>query len=62
MKFSHSMIKEIIAAIGFFPEDGRDNVFYKVYPSWANYIIRVNFNTEKIEYREDSVSEKDGSI
>lgn len=48
MKLSHSMIKEIIAAIGFSPEDGRDNVFYKVYPNWTNYIIRVNFNIEKI--------------
>ena len=56
------MIKEIIAAIGFSPEDGRDNVFYKVYPNWTNYIIRVNFNTEKIEYREDSISENEGIV
>lgn len=62
MKLSHSMIKEIIAAIGFSPEDGRDNVFYKVYPNWTNYIIRVNFNTEKIEYREDSISENGGIV
>ena len=62
MKLSHSMIKEIIAAIGFSPEDGRDNVFYKVYPNWTNYIIRVNFNTEKIEYREDSISENEGIV
>ena len=62
MKLSHSMIKEIIAAIGFSPEDGRDNVFYKVYSNWTNYIIRVNFNTEKIEYREDSISENEGIV
>lgn len=62
MKLSHSMIKEIIAAIGFSPEDGRDNVFYKVYPNWTNYIIKVNFNTEKIEYREDSISENEGIV
>lgn len=46
--------------MGFIPEDGSDNVYIKVYNKHNNYIIKVNFNLEKIEYRIDSVKEELG--
>ena len=53
-------IKNFISAIGYLPEDGVDNIYFKKYPQYNNYIIRVNFNTSNIEYRENSVSPKNG--
>ncbi len=32
----------------------------KKYNTFNNYIIRINFNTEKIEYRQDNISEENG--
>ena len=46
--------------MGFLPEDGVSNIYFKKYVMHSNYIIRVNFNTSKIEYRENDVSEEDG--
>lgn len=39
---------------------GLSNIYFKKYIMHNNYIIRVNFNTSKIEYRENGVSEEDG--
>lgn len=60
VKFSHSNIKEFITAIGFLPEDGQNEVFFKEYSNYKNYTIRVNFFTERIEYRENDILENDG--
>lgn len=46
--------------MGYLPEDGVDNIFYKKYSQHNNYIVRVNFNTQKIEYREKAIKAEDG--
>ena len=33
--------------MGYLPEDGVNNIYYKKYAQHNNYIIRVNFNTQK---------------
>lgn len=53
-------IKSIIKQIGFTAENGRDGVYVKYYGNHGNYIIRVNFNTQKIEYRADDIDESNG--
>lgn len=62
MKITDANIKKLISLLGFVPEDGRDNVYIKKYVSNNNYIIRINFNTRKIEYRAENVAEQDGII
>lgn len=59
MKISVENIKKLIKAIGFKPEDGVNNIFVKKYIQ-HNYVIRVNFNTSKIEYRENDVKPENG--
>lgn len=60
MKITEKNIKDLISVLGFLPEDGADNIYYKKYNTFNNYIIRINFNTEKIEYRQDNISEENG--
>lgn len=60
MKSTIDTIKSLINRMGFLPEDGVNNIYFKKYIMHNNYIIRVNFNTSKIEYRENGVSEEDG--
>lgn len=60
MKNTIDTIKSLINRMGFLPEDGVSNIYFKKYVMHSNYIIRVNFNTSKIEYRENDVSEEDG--
>lgn len=60
MKITEKNIKDLVSVLGFLPEDGADNVYCKKYNSFNNYIIRINFNTEKIEYRQDNISEENG--
>ena len=60
MKNTIDTIKSLINRMGFLPEDGVSNIYFKKYVMHSNYIIRVNFNTFKIEYRENDVSEEDG--
>lgn len=43
-------IKGLIKFLGFQPEEAKENVFIKYYPTHDNYIIRVNFNNKNIEY------------
>lgn len=59
MKISIENIRNLLKAIGFHPEDGVNNIFVKKYIQ-HNYIIRVNFNTSKIQYREDEVKPENG--
>lgn len=53
-------VKSLLSIMDFLPEDGVDNVYYKKYPMHSNYIIRVNFNTKKIEYREKQLKNEEG--
>ncbi len=60
MKLTKKDAKELIFAMGFLPEDGSNDIYYKKYKNHDNYIIKVNFNTEKIEYRSNEVKEEQG--
>lgn len=60
MKISVESIKSLLKAMNYLPEDGVNNIYYKKYSQHSNYIIRVNFNTQKIEYRENDVKAEDG--
>ena len=60
MKISAESIKSLLKAMDYLPEDGVNNIYYKKYAQHNNYIIRVNFNTQKIEYRENDVKAEDG--
>lgn len=60
MKISIEDIKSLLKAMNYLPEDGVNNIYYKKYAQHNNYIIRVNFNTKKIEYRENDVKAEDG--
>ena len=57
---SVSEIKSLILNLGFYAEDGKDNIYIKNYSAHNNYIIRIDFNSKKIEYREDDIKESDG--
>ena len=59
MKISTENIRNLLKAIGFQPEEGVNNIFVKKYTQ-QNYVIRVNFNTSKIEYRENDVKPENG--
>ncbi|MCF3578862.1 restriction endonuclease subunit S [Planktothrix agardhii] len=50
MKLGKKEIKELIAAIGFKMQSGAKDVFYKNYPKNNNYVLKVDFEHEKIEY------------
>lgn len=60
MKISIENIKDLLKVMGYLPEDGVDNIYYKKYSQHNNYIVRVNFNTQKIEYRESDVKTENG--
>ena len=60
MKISIEDIKSLLKAMNYLPEDGVNNIYYKKYTQHNNYIIRVNFNTKKIEYRENDIKAEDG--
>lgn len=50
MKLGKKEIKELIAALGFKVQSGAKDVFYKNYPKHNNYVLKVDFEHEKIEY------------
>lgn len=50
MKLSKKDIKELITALGFKPQSGDKDVYYKNYPNHNNYVLKVDFEQEKIEY------------
>jgi type I restriction enzyme M protein len=43
-------LKKLIAAMGFTPQDGKSDVFFKTYAAHNGYTIFVDFNEQKIEY------------
>lgn len=60
LKISVENIKSLIKKLGYKPEDGTNEVYYKKYSNHNNYIIRINFDNEKIEYRNEDIDEVDG--
>lgn len=60
MKISVENIKSLIKKLGYRPEDGTNGVYLKKYSNHNNYIIRINFDNEKIEYRSKDIDEVDG--
>ncbi|MFA5404708.1 MAG: hypothetical protein WC358_07220, partial [Ignavibacteria bacterium] len=50
MKLSHSEIIELLTAIGFKKIIEEKDIYYKDYSAHNDYVIRVNFKNEKIEY------------
>ena len=43
-------LKIFLSALGFTPEEGKSNIWSKIFSSHNNYRLRVDFNTESIEY------------
>lgn len=60
VKVSINTVKSLIKVLGYKPEDGSSDVYYKKYANHDNYIIRINFATEKIEYRHYKIPEESG--
>ena len=50
MKFKKQDIEELIALLGFKPQKGKKDIYYKNYPKHNDYVLKVNFGQEKIEY------------
>ena len=50
MKIEHTEIKELIAVLGFELQEGDKDIYYKNYPSHKNYVLKVDFEQEKIDY------------
>ena len=50
MKIKKSDIKELIGLLGFKPQEGDKDIYYKNYPSHKNYVLKVDFEQEKIDY------------
>ncbi|MDT7833281.1 restriction endonuclease subunit S [Flavobacteriaceae bacterium S356] len=50
MKIKKTEIKELIQIIGFKPQDGEKDIYYKNYPKHKDYILKIDFENEKIEY------------
>lgn len=50
MKLKESDIKELITLIGFKLQDGEKDIYYKTYKKHKDYILKVNFEKENIEY------------
>ncbi len=60
MKIKISDMQKLLKNMGYSPEEGVDNIYYKKYALHNNYIIRVNFNTSRIEYREPDINPDEG--
>lgn len=50
MKINSTDIKELIGLLGFKPQEGEKEIYYKNYPSHKNYVLKVDFEKEKIDY------------
>ena len=50
MKIKKKDIKELIELIGFKPQEGDKDIYYKNYQSHDNYVLKVDFEQEKIDY------------
>lgn len=50
MKLKITEIKELICSLGFRPQEGEKDIYYKNYPKHQDYVLKVNFEKEHIEY------------
>ncbi len=50
MEIKKSDIKELIKLLGFKPQEGDKDIYYKNYPRHKNYVLKVDFEQEKIDY------------
>ena len=50
MKLKKSEIKDLIGLLGFKPQEGDKDIHYKNYPQHSDYVLKINFEQEKIEY------------
>lgn len=50
MKIKKIVIKNLIELLGFKAQEGEKDVFYKSYPSHNGYVLKVDFEKEKIDY------------
>ena len=50
MKLKNTEIKDLISAIGFKPQDGDKDIYFKSYSNHNDYVLKINFEQEKIEY------------
>lgn len=50
MKLEDNHIKDLIVFLGFKPQQNNSNIYYKNYPQHNDYVIKINFNTRKIDY------------
>ncbi|OGU57855.1 MAG: hypothetical protein A2X64_10190 [Ignavibacteria bacterium GWF2_33_9] len=50
MKLKKTEIKELITLLGFKQQDGEKDIYYKTYKKHKDYILKVNFEKENIEY------------
>lgn len=50
MQLNVTDVKKMVAQIGFTPQDGKSNVYFKTYPAHDGYAISIDFNNAKIKY------------
>ena len=50
MRLKKTEIKELITLLGFKPQAGTKDIYYKNYPKLKDYVLKVNFEKENIEY------------
>ncbi len=54
MELNADMMKTLIKAIGFSPQNGKTGIYHKVYPSHDGYTIFVDFNQKTFTYDADT--------
>lgn len=50
MNIKKSDIRELLGLLGFKPQEGDKDIYYKNYPNHKNYVLKVDFEKEKIDY------------
>ena len=50
MKIKEADIKELIGLLGFKPQETDKDIYYKSYSQHNDYVLKINFEKEKIEY------------
>lgn len=50
MKLKKTEIKDLITFLGFKQQEGEKDIYYKTYKKHKDYILKVNFEKENIEY------------
>jgi type I restriction enzyme M protein len=50
MKLKKADIKQLITFLGFKPQDGDKDIYYKNYPKHNDYVIKVNVEKDHIDY------------